>query len=92
MVELYLKGKVENVVKGKDFTNKETGEVRKGSVKLQFIHLDEVRGLQTVDVTVPEEHEAKAFELKGKEVNLPVEVFASNSKVYYRAKSLWVCK
>jgi len=88
MVELYLKGKVENVVKGKDFTNKETGEVRRGSVKLQFIHLDDVRGLQTVDVSVPEELENKAFELKGKEINIPVEVFASNSKVYYRAKAL----
>ena len=88
MVELYLKGKVENVVKGKDFTNKETGEVKKGSVKLQFIYLDDVRGLQTLDVTVPEEFEEKAKELKGKEVDFPVEVFARNSKIYYRVKRL----
>jgi len=88
MVELYLKGKVENVVRGKDFINKETGEVKKGSVKLQFIHLDEVRGLQTVDVTVPSEFEEKAKELKGKEVSLPVEAFARNSKIYYRVKEL----
>jgi hypothetical protein len=88
MVELYLKGRVENVVKGKDFTNKETGEVRKGLVKLQFIQLDDVRGLQTIDVTVPEEYESKAFELKGKEVNIPVDVFARNSKIYYRVKEL----
>ena len=88
MVELYLKGKVENVVRGKDFINKETGEVRKGSVKLQFIHLDEVRGLQTIDVSVPSEFEEKAKELKGKEVNLPVEAFARNSKIYYRVKEL----
>ena len=88
MVELYLKGKVENVVKGKDFTNKDTGEVRRGNVKLQFIHLDDVRGLQTIDVSVPEEFEDKAFELKGKEINVPVGVFASNSKIYYRAKAL----
>jgi len=88
MVELYLKGKVENVVKGKDFKNKETGEVRKGGVKLQFIKLDELRGLQTIDVYVPDELEDKAFALKGKEVNLPVEVFARNSKLYYRVKEL----
>ena len=88
MVELYLKGKVENVVRGKDFINKETGEVKKGSVKLQFIHLDDVRGLQTIDVTVPEEFEERAKELKGKEVSFPVEVFARNSKIYYRVKSL----
>ncbi len=88
MVELYLKGKVENVVKGKDFTNKETGEVKPGALKLQFIHLDEVRGLQTVDVTVPREFEDKAKELKGKEVSLPIEVFARNSKIYYRVKEL----
>jgi hypothetical protein len=88
MVELYLKGRVENVVKGKDFTNKETGEVRKGLVKLQFIQLDDVRGLQTIDVTVPEEYESKAFELKGKEVSIPVDVFARNSKIYYRVKEL----
>ena len=88
MVELYLKGKVENVVKGKDFTNKETGEVRKGSLKLQFIHLDDVRGLQTIDVTVPEELEEKAKDLKGKEISFPVEVFARNSKIYYRVKEL----
>ena len=88
MVELYLKGKAENVVKGKDFINKETGEVRKGSIKLQFIHLDDVRGLQTVDVSVPEELASKAFELKGKEINVPVEVFARNSNIYYRVKEL----
>ena len=88
MVELYLKGKVENVVKGKDFINKDTGDVKKGSVKLQFIHLDDVRGLQTIDVSVPEELEDKAFELKGQEVTIPVQVFARNSKVYYRVKGL----
>ncbi len=88
MVELYIKGKVENVVKGKDFTNKETGEVRKGSVKMQFIALDDVRGLYTLDVSVPEEFEAKAFELKGKEVTIPVDVFARNSNIYLRAKEL----
>ena len=88
MVELYLKGKVENVVRGKDFVNKETGEVKRGSVKLQFIHLDDVRGLQTIDVTVPEEFSDKAVELIGKEVSLPVEAFARNSKIYYMAKKL----
>jgi len=88
MVELYLKGKVENVVRGKDFVNRETGEVKKGSVKLQFIRLDDVRGLQTIDVSVPEEFASKAFEMKNKEVNLPVEAFARNSKIYYRVKAL----
>ena len=88
MVELYLKGKVENVVKGKDFINKDTGDVKKGSVKLQFIHLDDVRGLQTIDVSVSEELEDKAFELKGQEVTISVQVFARNSKVYYRVKGL----
>jgi len=88
MTELYLKGKVENVVKGQDFHNKETGEVRKGMVKLQFLSLDPVRGLQTLDVTVPDEFADKAFQLKGKEVELPVEVFARNSKIYYRVKEL----
>jgi hypothetical protein len=88
MIELYLKGKVENVVKSKDFKNKETGEVKKGTVKLQFLHLDDVKGLQTVDVTVPEEFESKAFEFKGKEVSLLVDIFASNSKIFYKAKSL----
>ncbi len=88
MFELYLKGKVENVVKGKDFVNKETGEVKPGALKLQFIHLDEVRGLQTIDVTVPVEFEEKAKELKGKEVTLPVELFARNSKIYYRVRGL----
>jgi len=88
MTELYLKGKVENVVKGQDFHNKETGEVRKGMVKLQFLSLDPVRGLQTLDVTVPDEFSDKAFQLKGKEVELPVEVFARNSKIYYRVKGL----
>jgi hypothetical protein len=88
MIELYLKGKVENVVKSKDFKNKETGEVKKGTVKLQFLHLDDVKGLQTVDVTVPEEFESKAFELRGKEVSLLVDIFASNSKIFYKAKSL----
>ena len=88
MVELYLKGKVENVVKGKDFINKDTGDVKKGSVKLQFIHLDDVKGLQTIDVSVPEELEGKAFELKGQEVTISVQVFARNSKVYYRVKGL----
>jgi hypothetical protein len=88
MTELYLKGKVENVVKGQDFHNKETGEVRKGMVKLQFLSLDPVRGLQTLDVTVPDEFADRAFQLKGKEVELPVEVFARNSKIYYRVKEL----
>jgi len=89
MFELYLKGKVENVVKSKDFLDKETGELKKGKVKLQFIHLDEIRGLQMVDVSVPSEFEEKAKELKGKEVTIPVEAFARNSKIYYRAKELW---
>jgi len=88
MVELYLKGKVENVVKGRDFTNKDTGEVKKGSVKLQFITIDELKGLQTIDVSVPDEFATKAYELKGKEVNLPVVVFARNSRIYYRVKEL----
>ena len=88
MVELYLKGKVENVVKGRDFTNKETGEVKSGALKLQFIYLDDVRGLQTLDVSVPKEFEEKAKELKGKEVSFPVELFARNSKIYYRVKEL----
>ena len=88
MVELYLKGKVENVVKGKDFINKDTGDVKKGSVKLQFIYLDDFRGLQTIDVLVPKEFEEKAKELKGKEVSFPVQVFARDSKIYYRVKEL----
>ena len=88
MVELYLKGKVENILKGKDFINKETGDVKKGSVKLQFIHLDDVRGLKTIDVTVPEEFEEKVKDFKGKEVNFPVQVFARDSKIYYRVKEL----
>jgi len=88
MVELYLKGKVENILKGKDFINKDTGDVKKGSVKLQFIHLDDVRGLKTIDVIVPEEFEEKVKDFKGKEVNLPVQVFARDSKIYYRVKEL----
>jgi len=88
MYTLYLKGRVENVVKGKDYTNKETGEVRKGTVKLQFLGVDDVRGLMTVDVSVPEEFESKAMQLKGEEVDIPVSVFARNSKIYYRALEL----
>ena len=88
MVELYLKGKVENVVKARDYVAKDTGEVKKGSLKLQFIYLDDVKGLQTIDVSVPQEFENKAQELKGREVNIPVDVFARGSKIYYRAKKL----
>jgi len=88
MMELYIKGKVENVVRGKNFVNKDTGEVRKGALRLQFIHLDDVRGLQTIDVFVPDKYESKAYELLGKEVSIPVNVFARNSKVFYRVKEL----
>ncbi len=84
MVELYLKGRVENVLRGRDYKNNETGEVRRGAVKLQFLAMDEVRGLSTVDVSVPEELESLAFDLKGKEVSLKVDAFARNSKIYYR--------
>ena len=88
MVQLYLKGRVENVVKGRDFVNKESGEVRKGSLKLQFIAMDSVRGLKTIDVTVPEEYEHKAMALKGQDVDIPVDVFAKGSKLYYRVVEL----
>ena len=88
MFSIILKGKVENVVKGKDFKNKETGEVRPGVIKLQFLAINEVKGIQTIDVSVPQEFESKAFELNQKEVELPVELFAKNSQIYYRVKSL----
>ncbi len=88
MVELYLKGRVENVLRGRDYKNNETGEVRRGAVKLQFLAMDEVRGLSTVDVSVPEELEPIAYDLKGKEVSLKVEAFARNSKIYYRLLEL----
>jgi hypothetical protein len=88
MVELYLKGKVENMVKGQDFKNKETGEVKKGVLKLQFLILDKMRGLQTLDLSVPEEFENKAISLKGKEVELPVSLYAKNSNIYYKLKEI----
>jgi len=88
MFSIILKGRVENVIKGKDFKNKETGEVRPGVVKLQFLARDDMKGIYTIDVSVPEEFESKAFELNQKDVEIPVELFAKNSQIYYRVKSL----
>jgi hypothetical protein len=81
-----LSGRLENVFKAKDYTNKKTGEVKFGKWQLQFheeVDMEEGKQLIIHKVSIPDE-KAKDYVSKiGEMVNVPVKTYIYNNAVGY---------
>ncbi|MGB5966667.1 MAG: hypothetical protein WBG65_14185 [Sulfurimonadaceae bacterium] len=87
-METLIKGKLFNVFKTKDFTNKETQEVRAGKWQLQFLtekDMGDGQGEQMIldKISIPSSmiHEYK--DKVGEDVTVKVGIMADGKKVIY---------
>ena len=85
-MELFLKVKIENLFKAKDFTDKKSGEVKVGKWKIQvFNNIETENGTQMklVDISIPDTEVSKYQEKVGQTVTIPVGTYISNNNVGY---------
>lgn len=83
-MELFVKVKVENLFKAKDFTDKKSGETKKGKWKIQtFDNIETEQGMQMklIDISIPDEMYQKVKERKGQEITLAVGTYINNNRV-----------
>jgi len=85
-MELYLKGKLQNVFRNKDFKNKTTGIVTAGKYQLQF--MEEVEGSEGVQlvihkVSVPDILAMSYMGKSGEVVELKVKPIINGGKVSF---------
>jgi len=85
-MQIVISGKLENVYKSKDFTDKDSGEVTKGKYQLQFMErVESEEGAQLVvhKISIPQD-KAKQYQGKvGENVQVPVKSFAQKGNVIY---------
>ena len=87
-MEIQVKGKLNNIFKRGDFTNKDTGEVKVGKYQLEFITQKEVikgAGYETVieRISIPDELYSKYKDMIGKHVSVSVGAMAQNKRVIF---------
>jgi len=87
-MEIVVRGKLNNIFKKADFTNKETGETKAGKYQLEFITKQELTkgaGFQTVvhHISIPDEAYPKYKDKIDKDVEVPVNAIASKGRVIY---------
>lgn len=85
-MELYLRGKLQNVFRNKDFTNKTTGIKTAGKYQLQFMEeVESAEGVQLVihKVSVPDLLAMNFIGKVGEEVELKVKSIVNGGKVSF---------
>lgn len=85
-MELYLKGKLQNVFRTKDFKNKTTGIITQGKYQLQF--MEEIEGAEGVQlvihkVSVPDILAMSFMDKTLQEVELKVKSIVNDGKVTF---------
>lgn len=83
---LTLSGKLENVFKAKDFSNKKTGEVKIGKWQLQFheeVEMEEGKQLVIHKVSIPDEKAREYVSKVGDIVNVLVKPYSYNGSIGY---------
>ncbi len=86
-MELYLKGRLENVFRTKDFKDKTTGQIAtKGKYQLQFI--EEVEGAEGVQlvihkVSIPDSLAMTYLDKRGQDVEIKVKPLVNGGKVSF---------
>jgi len=85
-MELYLRGKLQNVFRTKDFTSKEDGRVTKGKYQLQFMEeLEGAEGVQLVihKVSIPDILATQYLKQRGEDVELKVKPIVNGGKISF---------
>lgn len=85
-MQLILQGKLENIFRSKDFSNKKTGEESRGKWQLQFMEEQEgADGVQLVihKVSVPDNQMLALREKVGEIVQINVRAFINQGRVAY---------
>ena len=86
-MELYLKGRLENVFRTKDFIDKTTGQIAtKGKYQLQF--MEEIEGAEGVQlvihkVSIPDSLAMTYLDKRGQEVEIKVKPLVNGGKVSF---------
>lgn len=86
-MELYLKARLENVFRTKDFMDKTTGQIAtKGKYQLQFI--EEVEGAEGVQlvihkVSIPDSLAMTYLDKRGQDVEIKVKPLVNGGKVSF---------
>jgi len=87
-MRIEVKGKLNNIFKRGDFTNKDTGELKQGKYQLEFMSQKEVikgAGFETVieKVSIPDTLYPKYKDMIGKDVSVPVGAMAQGKRVIF---------
>jgi len=85
-MELYLRGKLQNVFRTKDFTSKEDGKVTRGKYQLQFMEeLEGAEGVQLVihKVSIPDILATQYLKQRGEDVELKVKPIVNGGKISF---------
>ncbi len=85
-MELYLRGKLQNVFRTKDFTSKENGMVTRGKYQLQFMEeLEGAEGVQLVihKVSIPDILAMNFIGKVGEDVELKVKPIVNGGKISF---------
>lgn len=85
-MQLNLSGKLENVFKAKDYTNKKTGEVKFGKWQLQFheeVDMEEGKQLVIHKVSIPDDKAIEYVSKVGEIVVVPVKPYVYNNSIGY---------
>lgn len=85
-MELNLSGRLENIFKAKDYTNRKTGEIKFGKWQAQFheeVDMEEGKQLVIHKVSIPDD-KVKLYTGKiGEIVSVPVKVYVYNNSIGY---------
>lgn len=86
-MELYLKGRLENIYRTKDFKDKDTGLIAtKGKMQLQFLEkIDGAEGVQLVfhKVSIPDSIAMDYLDKRGQDVEIKVKTIVNGGKVSF---------
>ena len=84
---LILKGKLLHIFKSADCTDKETGEVTQGKVKLQLLVQTTLRNgelkNELIDISIPKDDYEKYKSKIGSTVEVPIGIIAKGKITYY---------
>jgi len=87
-MKIQVAGKLNNIFKRGDFTNKDTGETKQGKYQLEFISQKELikgSGFETVveKISIPDELYSKYQDKIGKDIVLEVGAIANKNRVIF---------
>jgi len=87
-MRIQVKGKLNNIFKRGDYTNKDTGETKEGKYQLEFMTQKEVikgAGFETVieKISIPDELYPKYKDMIGKDIVVNVGAMAQNRRVIF---------